>query len=132
VELMRRPRLAREWYSVVFILVGGLVLIAAVGYLYFDQRRFSQCEARYDTALQQRSQSLQRIAAEDRQVSKDAEGNVTRLITDAVKAQGDRAKGQAAVDRFFKTSRRISAKRAELDAQRAAQPFPQTPEKACT
>lgn len=127
-----RTRLAREWYSVLAILLGGLVLIASVGYLYFDQRSFSECEARYDTALQQRSLSLQRIAAEDRQLTVRAEDNITGLITDAIKARGDRAEGQKAADRYLKTSADITRRRKELDAQRAAQPFPPTPEKACT
>lgn len=123
--------LTARW-SILMVLALAIAMLG-VGLVYTRhvQAQF-ECVARYNTALQERSQILTRIAAEDRQVSKDAENNVTRLITDAVKAQGDREKGQKAVNRFFATSRQISAKRAELERQRNAQPFPPTPERACS
>lgn len=127
----RRPRLGLEWYGVLVILLVALVGLA-VGYTYTRhvQAQF-ECVARYNTALQQRSIILQRIAAEDRAQSIAAEQNITRLIVAAIRARGDRKAGQEAADRYLKTSRQISERRAELERQRAAQPLPQTPERAC-
>lgn len=123
--------LRARWAVLVVLVVAIALVVVGLVYTRHVQSQF-ECVAKYNTALQQRSVILTRIAAEDRQVSQDAEDNFTRLITDAVAAQGDRVKGQDAVDRFFTTSRQITAKRRELDRQRAAQPFPQTPERACT
>lgn len=122
----------RAWWAVMMVVVMA-VLITAAGWLYtlHVQGQF-ECQARYNTALQERSVILTRIAAEDRQQSQAAEANITQLITDAIAAAGDREKGQAAARRYLKASKQIADKRAELERQRAQQPFPQTPEKACT
>lgn len=113
------------------VLIVAVAMVAA-GYVYIRhvQGQF-ECVARYQTALQERSVILGRIAAEDRQLTVRAEDNITGLITDAIKAAGDREKGQAAADRYLRTGADITRRRRELDRQRAAQPLPQTPEKSC-
>jgi hypothetical protein len=122
--------LTARWSILMVLVTAILIAGATVLYARHVQAQFD-CVARYNTALQQRSIILQRIAAEDRAQSIAAERNITRLIVDAIKADGDREKGQEAADRYLKASADINAKRAELDRQRAAQPFPQTPERAC-
>lgn len=122
----------KAWYSVMIVLVTAVVMTGA-GWLYTRhvQGQF-ECQARYNTALQERSVILTRIAAEDRQQSQAAEENITRLITDAIAASGDRAAAQKAAARYLKTSQAITEKRQQLERQRDAQPFPQPPERACT
>lgn len=125
-------RLAPEWYSVLVILAVALVGLAlGYGYTRHVQSQF-ECVARYNTALQERSVFLSRIAAEDRQQSIAAEENITRLITDAIAAAGDREKGQAAAKRYLDTSADIALKRQQLERQRNQQTFPPTPETACS
>lgn len=123
--------LKARWAVLMVLAVAIALVLVGVTYTRHVQGQF-ECVSRYLTALQERSAILQQIAAEDRQASMDAEDNITRLITDAIKAQGDREKGQAAADRYLRTSADITRRRKELDRQRAAQPFPQTPERACS
>lgn len=123
--------LTARWSILMVLALAIALTVVSVGYARHVQGQF-ECQARYNTALQQRSVILQRIAAEDRAQSIAAEQNITRLIVDAIKAHGDRAAGRRAADRYLKTSADIGAKRRELDRQRAAQPFPQTPERACS
>jgi hypothetical protein len=114
------------------MLVGMFVVLAVAGLVNGVQVRGQfECGARYDSALQERSQILTRIAAEDRQQSIAAEKAITQLITDVIAAGGDADKGAAAARRYLTTSAAIARKRQELERQRAAQPFPQPPEKAC-
>lgn len=123
--------LTARW-SILMVLAVAVAMVAA-GYVYIRhvQGQF-ECVARYNTALQERSQILNQIAAEDRAQSIAAEQNITRLITEAIKADGDREAGQRAADRYLKAGTEIAARRVELDRQRRSHPFPQTPERACS
>lgn len=122
----------RARWAVLMVLALAIALTVVGGaYTRHVQSQF-ECQARYNTAFQERSQALTRVASEDRQVSADAERAITRLIADAVAANGDRQKGQRAVNRYLKASAEIARRRGALDRERAAHPFPALPEKACT
>lgn len=122
----------RARWSVLMVLVTAIALVA-VGIVYTRhvQSQF-ECVAKYQTALQERSQILQQIAAEDRRAAQDADDALVLLFQEAAKAPGDREAGLAAYRRFQKTTEEIAARRQRLERQRAAQPFPATPEKACS
>lgn len=123
--------MGRRYSLLMFVAMFVLLAVVAIGYTGHVQSQFV-CGARYDTALRERSQVLTRIAAEDRQLAQAAEENITRLITDAIAAAGDRQKGRQAAQRYLQTSAQISRQRAELERQRREHPFPQTPERTCT
>lgn len=123
--------MGRRYSLLMFVAMFVLLAVVAIGYTGHVQSQFV-CGARYDTALRERSQVLSQIAVEDRQLAQAAEENITRLITDAIAAAGDRVRGQQAAQRYLQTSAQISRRRAELERQRRAQPFPQTPERTCT
>lgn len=121
----------RARWSVLMVLTVAIALVV-VGLVYTGhvQGQF-RCQARYNTAFQERSKALARVANEDRQLSTDADNAIARLITDAIKANGDRKAGQEAARRYLTETKRIAQRRAELDRERKAHPFPQVPEKAC-
>jgi hypothetical protein len=104
---------------VVAVLVGGFSVWSALKSRAESRHVQAQfdCVARYNGALQERSVILTKIAAEDRQ-------NITDLVKGVSTAQsGPQAE---------KALKAYLDRNVELERRRAAQPFPATPEKACT
>jgi hypothetical protein len=106
----------RARWSVVIVMVPS-VLIGALGLLYTVrvQGEFN-CQARYNTAFQQRSIVLSQVAAEDRQ-------NTVTLMRSVTQAKKP-ADVRAALDAYLTTNDR-------LERERDKHPFPQVPEQRC-
>jgi hypothetical protein len=107
----------RARWSVVIVLVPSL-LIGVLGLLFTSrvQGEFN-CQAKYNTAFQQRSAALQDVAAQDRL-------NTAAMVRAVATARTRTAAAKALAD-YLATADR-------LERERQQHPFPTLPEQACT